>query len=498
MSIVLKNAAKVFNAHTVFENLTFALNTGEKVAIIGENGAGKSTLLRMLAEEEEELNAGSRTTDGYVRTVFVQQDFPIDLVGVDETSEDIIRKRGGESLLRNSKRVMQSLGLDEKFAKLPIRSLSGGQQKIVDLSMAFAEHTDYLFLDEPENHIDIFARQALILLMKEYDGGLVFVSHDQDLINSVTNRIVEVEDGKLQSYKGGYEFYLEEKARQEAGKKRAWESHARKVEQLDKLIKRMHQWVKMNPDLGAQLSSRKTQLERLKTNAPPKPKSHKRMRVSLEGVEKASSKRILLMDKLAIKRGDRYLVKGVSTSMFFGDKVAFVGRNGTGKTSLLKAITGELPYEGTLRVGERVKVGYFSQDTAESLDLSLTPLATLENIMGGQEHTLRGILARYLIDANHCTRPISTLSGGQKTRLRFCLLFAAKNDLLLLDEPTNHLDPVTWGIVAQAINDYEGTLILVSHDRVFIDQTVKSLWVIEGQHIKLFGGTLSEYLEEEL
>lgn len=497
MNIVLKNAGKSFNALPVLEQVSFSLNQGDKVAVIGENGAGKSTLLRLLADEEEP-SSGYRSTDGYVRIASVRQDFPIESVGADTTGEEFVLSRGSDSLLRNTKRNMKLFGLDEKALRLPLGSLSGGQQKIIDLSVAFAEYTDFVFLDEPENHIDIFARQALILLMKEYRGGLVFVSHDQDLINSVTNRIAEVEDGRLMVYKGSYEFYLEEKARQEAGKKRAWETHARKVEQLDKLIKRMHQWVKLNPDLGAQLRSRKTQLARLQEKAPPKPKKHKRISISLSEAGKKSSKRVLIAEGLTIRRGDRDLIWKASCALFYGDKVGFVGKNGSGKTSFLKAIMGEIPFDGTLRTGESVKVGYFSQSSADALDPDATPLEALEAATGYREQQLRSMLAQYLIGPDHCSKPIRTLSGGQKTRLRFCMLFAARYDLLLLDEPTNHLDPVTWGIVAQALMEFEGAVILVSHDRVFIDQTVKQLWVIEDQHIELFSGTLSEYLEEGL
>lgn len=497
MSITLKNAEKTYDSHVVLHDVSFSLNEGNKVVVIGENGAGKSTLLKLLLEENE-LTHGQRITGGYVTISFVGQEFPREVLERNITGEQYALERGGDSVLRITKRVMKEFGLGVDFLTLPLQSFSGGQRKIIDLSIAFAEHSDYLLLDEPENHIDIIARQSLIAMLNDYRGGLVFVSHDQNLINSVTNRIVEIEDGELTAYKGNYEFYLEEKARQEAGRKREWQTHQRKVEQLDKLIKRMRVWVQVNPDLGAQLRARKTQLRHLEEHAPKKPKVHKRAKISTNEIELNRSKRILLADHLSLRRGTTELFRDLSLSLFFGQKVTLIGRNGTGKTSFLKAVTGDVPYDGVLKVGVNVKVGYFSQEAADTLDPDKTPLDTLSYAYNAPEHQVRAMLARYLIDVNHCTRKIATLSGGQKTRLRFCLLFAAKPDLLLLDEPTNHLDPVTWDLLAQAINEYQGTLILVSHDRFFIDQVAKELWVVENGTIRLFRGTLSEYLQEEV
>jgi ATPase subunit of ABC transporter with duplicated ATPase domains len=352
-------------------------------------------------------------------------------------------------------------------------------------------------MDEPENHIDIFGRQIVIDMMKNFRGCLVFVSHDQDLINSVTNRIIEVVEEKLVSYTGTYDFYLEEKEKQRAAREREWKHHNQEVKRLDALVKRMREWVKKNPDLGRQLRARKTQLERLTDNAPRKPTTESRMKLSMYDVDQKRNKLIVRIEGFSLTLGDKKLFDRADAYMTFGQKVAIVGRNGTGKTALLKTIMGDfVPDSGSVRLGVDIAVGYFSQDNREALDEDKTPLQVLSDVINGPEYKLRSILSRFLIGENAYNRPIRTLSGGQKTRLRFCLLFNRPNELLLLDEPTNHLDNTSWDVLVQAVTEFNGTILMVSHDRVFIDQTATKLWTIEDSQIKGYVGTLTEYLSE--
>lgn len=493
MSISLKKVSKSYNSTVVLSDVSIALNIPEKIVLVGENGAGKTTILKICAGVED-ASAGSVFFDEYSKTCYIPQEFPVEECS-GMTGFDYVYLHGTDSLLRGVKRFLAEFELDVSVLDLPLESLSGGQQKILSLSVALAQRPQYLLVDEPENHLDIFARQTLISILKDYRGCVVFVSHDQELINSVTNRIVEVHDGTLSSYTGSYEFYLEHKARMEEGKARSWKTHEKKVDQLDKLIKRMREWVKKNPDLGAQLSARKTQLRQLQEKAPDKPKAQKRAKMNIVEVEKGS-KRMLLAEKLTIQLGDLNIIEDTDLVLFSGEKVAVIGRNGSGKSTFLKAIVGKVPiHSGKFKVADSIKVGYFSQDSLATLDPEKTPLEVISSVATGMpEHSQRALLARYLIGADICMRKIKTLSGGQKTRLRFCLLFAAKNDLLLLDEPTNHLDPVTWEILVEALKEYQGTLLMVSHDRMFIDQIDPRLWVVDNQDIYEHFGTLSEYL----
>lgn len=495
MSITLKKVSKIYNATTVLVDVSVSLNLGEKVALVGENGAGKTTLLKLCAGVEEPT-AGTVTRDDYTLTCYVPQEFPLEeYAGL--TGMEYITLFGDDKLLRAAKRLLGQFGAGESILDKELSHLSGGQQKILDLCTHFAQKPQYLLIDEPENHLDIFARQVLIELIKHYRGCVVFVSHDQELINSLTNRIVEVEGGALKSYTGSYEFYLEHKARMEEGKQRSWSAHEKKVDQLDKLIKRMREWAKKNPDLGRQVSARKTQLRKLQEAAPEKPKVQKQVSLVVGDVEQKHQKRMLVAHNLTVRLGEHNILWETDADLYFGEKIALVGRNGSGKSTFIKAILGSVPIaSGELKLGVNVKVGYFSQEATGNLNLDGTPLDVVSRVMKAPDHQVRSLLARYLIGADACMRKIGTLSGGEKTRLRFCLLFAANNDLLLLDEPTNHLDPVSWEILAEALKEYQGTVLMVSHDRMFIDQVTERLWVIKDRKITKYFGDLNQYLME--
>lgn len=493
MSISLKKVSKSYNSTVVLSDVTIALNPGEKIALVGDNGAGKTTVLKMCAGIED-ATSGQIFLDPHTRACFVPQEFPIEDFS-DMTGLDYVYAHGTENLLRGTKRVLTDFDFEEEKLDLPLDSMSGGQQKILSLAVAIAQRPQYLLIDEPENHLDIFARQSLIEIIKQYRGCVVFVSHDQELINSVTNRIVEISDGALNSYTGSYEFYLEHKARMEEGRAKSWKSHEKKVDQLDKLIKRMREWVKKNPDLGAQLRARKTQLRHLQDRKPEKPVFRKKAKISVESVGKGSN-RVLLTEDLEIQLGGQTIIEDSNLTVYRGDKVAVIGRNGSGKSTFLKAAIGEIqPTKGKIKLASNVKVGYFAQDALVVLDPEKTPLDVVSSVSTHlSEQGRRAMLARYLIGPDVCNRKIKTLSGGQKTRLRFCLIFASKNEVLILDEPTNHLDPITWEILVEALKEYQGTVLMVSHDRMFIDQIATRLFVVENQEVKEHFGSLNEYL----
>ncbi len=496
MSIVLKKISKTFGAVDVIENASLSLNLGEKIAVVGENGVGKTTLLKILAGKEESTT-GTVIHDEYSVAIYVAQEFPKNFIESGLSVKDYVDQHGGDKLGRGVTRILGDFDMDNDFLNLKLEHLSGGQKKILEIATAFAQKPQYLLIDEPENHIDIFGRQILIDMMQNFRGCLVFVSHDQDLINSVTNRIIEIDNGQLHSYLGTYEYYLEERKRQKEARIREYKRYEEEAVRLDILIKRMREWVKKNPDLGPMLRSKKTQLQRLHDNAPGRPNVGKSMKLSMGDVERKNKKRILQVEDFSLRLGSKTLFYKTNAYLFFGEKIGIVGRNGTGKSSFFKAILGELsPTEGQLKVGVGLNIGYFSQDHQEMLDDKKTPIQLLNDIVREPEHVLRSRLAQFLIDYNSCNRPVSTLSGGQKTRLRFCLLFNKKHDFLLLDEPTNHLDPISWDILIQAVQDFNGTVLLISHDRVFIDQVSTKLWIVEDRQINEYLRSLTEYLSE--
>ncbi len=490
-NLSVKNVVKIFGVKPVLSGVSLHLNPGDKVALVGENGAGKTTLLRILSGDEEPTK-GSVMTNERIPRLYMAQEFP---GHPEQVAGEFI---GGEKAHRAALRYLDELDIDPKILEMHTGLLSGGQKKMLQLVKAFVSKSPYLLLDEPENHLDYFAREWLITTLRNYRGCVVLVSHDQYVIDQVANKIVEIEDGKLTTFQGDYQFYLEEKARQVEGRYQEWQHMEREIERHRKMVIRMRQHAKRNSDVAGVYRNKVRQLERLVETQQERPRiERKKMKVNLADVERKSSKRILLLDNFSLKRGGRSLFYNTGAQLFFGEKVALLGRNGSGKTSLFKAIQGELEANGgNVRVGVNINVGYFSQEHTEELDEDSTPIEELNKVMNGGEQKVRSFLNNFLIDSTAASRSISTLSGGQKTRLRFAKLFSRDIDFLLLDEPTNHLDTMSWQVLVEALKRFTGTVLLVSHDRAFVDETVEKLWVIDKSTIKEFFGNLSEFLGE--
>lgn len=486
-----KNVTKVYSTKPVLDDINFNLNSGDKVALVGENGSGKTTLLRILAGEEE-VTKGTVIADERMPRVYMAQDFSGDF------GQTVAVFIGGEKVQRSALRHLEELGIPPSILNIKTELLSGGQKKIIQLIKALVSKSPYLLLDEPENHLDYFAREWLISSLQSYRGCVVFVSHDQYVIDQVANKIVEVQDGKITSFPGEYQFYLEEKARQLEGSYNEWHHMEREIERHKKMVIRMRQHAKRNSDVAGVYRNKVRQLERMVASQKDRPMlERKKMKVSLNDVERKTSKRILTLDDLTLKVGDKSLFRHTSSQLLFGDKVCLMGRNGSGKTSLLKVIQGEIePTSGTVRIGVNVSVGYFSQEHYEELDPKATPLEEISGVIKGGEQKARVILSKFLIDSTAACRPISTLSGGQKTRLQFAKLFSREIDFLLLDEPTNHLDTLSWQVLVEALKAFTGTVLLVSHDRAFVDEVVEKLWVIDNLVVNEFLGNLSEFLGE--
>ena len=485
-----KNIVKLYGNKIVLDGISINICEGDKIALVGENGAGKTTLLRILTDEDDSTE-GNIVVDGYMPRIYMAQEFSGNL---EETAASFL---GNEKIQRSALRFFKELDIAQKILGMKTGILSGGQKKILQLIKAFASKSPFLFLDEPENHLDYFTREWLIATLKTYRGAVMFVSHDQFVINQVANKIVELEDGKLTTFYGDYQSYLEEKSKQLQGRYQRWRQTEKEIERQRKMVLRMKDHAKINSDVAGIYRSRKKQLEKLIDSQGERPQlERKKIKIKISDVERKTRKRILSLEDLTLKFDDLSLFSHVSLQLLFGEKVCLFGRNGSGKTSLFKMVQGTLqPSAGIIKLGVNMNVGFFSQEYYEELDIQKTPFDEISGIVG-DEQKARATLSRFLIDKVAVDRPIATLSGGQKTRLRFAKLFSKENDFLLLDEPTNHIDTLSWQVLVDALKAFNGTLLLISHDRVFVDEVVEKLWVINNTTIQEFLGNLSEFLDE--
>lgn len=491
-NLSVKNVTKTFGAMPVLNDVTLSLSLGDKVVLVGENGAGKTTMMRILAGIEEPSKGFIISSERMPRA-YASQEFDENL---NQTASEFV---GGEKAQRTALRMLDELDMPESILSLQLKMMSGGQRKIMQLIKVLASKSPYLLLDEPENHLDYFAREWLVTTLKEYRGCIVFISHDQYVIDSVANKIVEIEDGTLKSYRGDYQFFLEEKGRQLKGRFQEWDHMCREIERHKKMVLKLRELAKKTSKVSGFYRNKKRKLNQLIENQTERPKlSRPKMRLNVDGVENKNSKRILQFVDLSLKLGDKSIFHRLGNQLFFGEKICLFGRNGSGKTSLINMIRGGLqPSSGSVNLGVNVEVGFFSQEHYEELDPNATPLEEIGKVSrSGGEQKARSILGSFLIDSTVASRKISTLSGGQKTRLRFAKLFARNVEFLILDEPTNHLDSLSWQVLLEAIKAFQGTVLLVSHDRAFVDEVVDKLWVINSSEIKTFYGNLSALLGE--
>ena len=486
-----KGVTKVYGSKSVFSNITLNLSPGDRVVLVGENGAGKTTLLRILAGIEEPTK-GTVTFSERMPRAYLAQEFDGDL---NQTGAQFI---GSEKAQRSAQRMLDELDMPASLLQLPMTLMSGGQKKVLQLIQAIVSKSPYLLLDEPENHLDYFAREWLINTLCEYRGCVVFVSHDQYVIDNVGNKIVEIQDGTLATYTGNYQFFLEEKSRQMNGRLNEWEHMRREILRHKKMVERLRPLAAVVKKVAGHYRNKKRKLAELIARQTAKPRIERpKMKLSVGDVDQKNNKRILQLVNVGLRLGDKTLFHNANAELFFGDKICLLGRNGSGKTSLIRMIQGKLsPDTGTIKIGINVEVGYFSQDHYEELDPDATPLEEIEMIVHGGEQRARSHLNNFLIDNTAATRSISTLSGGQRTRLRFAKLFARNVEFLVLDEPTNHLDTLSWQVLLEAIKAFRGTVLLVSHDRAFVDEAVEKLWVIDEAQIKEFLGNISAFLED--
>lgn len=530
--ISVQNLKVEFSAQTLFDNVSFVINKKDKIALVGKNGAGKSTLLKILAGIQSPSSGQvSRPTDiiiGYlpqtmnltddctakeeVRKAFSHVD-DIDRQ-IDELNEELANRTDYESesyqhlidklTHKNDLRTMYQsenyeadiektllgLGFERRDFDRPTHEFSGGWRMRIELAKILLQRPDVLLLDEPTNHLDIESIEWLETFLKTQSNMLVLVSHDKAFIDNVTNRTIEISCGKIYDYNVNYSHFIELRKERVEQQKRAYENQQKMIHDTEEFIEKF----RYKPTKSVQVQSRIKQLEkierieidevdnsRLRLKFPPSPRSGD-YPVIANGVSKSFGSHNVFHDcTFTIKRGE---------------KVAFVGKNGAGKSTLVKCIMNEIPFEGELKIGHNVKIGYFAQNQAMLLNGEITVRDTIDNVATGEIRTkINDILGAFMFGGDASDKKVKVLSGGERSRLAMIQLLLQPVNLLILDEPTNHLDIRTKDVLKDALKDFEGTVIVVSHDRDFLDGLVGKVYEFGNGVVKEHLCGIYEFLE---
>ena len=513
----------------ILDGLTFTVNSGERVGILGHNGCGKTTLFRILAgeigwDEGEVMVAPSKrlglisqipvypdgwTTEDVLRSahkrlyeisdrldelgLLMEHDqSPALLQKYDRLSDDF-RRLGGYDMDTARNRVANGLDIPAAMREQPFDSLSGGEKTRVNLARLILEDTDILLLDEPTNHLVLHATEWLEDYLLHFKGTVLSISHDRWFIDRIAQRCIEIVDGKAEFYSGGYSFYLEERQRRFEEKMRKYEKDQAKIEQLTRAAEQMHLWAFMGNDkLHKRAFSMEKRIEKL--SHTEKPTEQKKLSVKFRQREFEGDK-VLVMEGLSKSFGEKKLFSGLDLTVTGGERIALIGDNGTGKSTLVKLIMGdETPDAGYVYRGPAVRTAYLPQMVSFSVP-ERSAYDTMLYDCRCQPQEARDRLAAFGFRGEDVFTPVGTLSGGEKSRLRLCMLMGADINFLILDEPTNHLDIASREWMEDALSDYEQTLLFVSHDRYFIEKFATRIWALADGRITDFRGGYSEFCQ---
>lgn len=529
------NLTKYYAANKIFEHISFTVQTGERVGLIGQNGCGKTTLLKILMGTEEvqggEVSIRKNARLGCLEQIPVYDD-TVRALDVMESAFESVREikkqmrllekrmkqpetaglekvlqtygRLGEEYERNGgyesetriARVASGLQITDSLKNRGFNRLSGGERTRVMLAKLLLEEPDILLLDEPTNHLDLETIQWLEGFLREYKGTVLVISHDRWFLDHVVGKIIELEFDRANIYRGNYSYYTVEKERRFLIDYRNYVNQQKKIQRMERQIQRYRIWGEMR-DSEKMFKKAKELEKRLEKMGTPEKPVLENQRIRLRQTEaERSGKIVLKLKNISKSFGNKPLLEDVNLTVFYQDSVCVMGRNGTGKTTLLKMILGESePDSGTVTIGSRVKIGYLPQNAAfeEEESTVLEYFARLHNIPYGEA---RSQLAKTLFRNEQVNKKIGSLSGGEKSRLKLCSLTYAGVNLLILDEPTNHLDIESREVLEETLAEFDGTLLFVSHDRYFIDRLADRIVVIEDRGTHVVNGDYTYYAEE--
>ncbi len=530
--ISIQNLSVEFSSKSLFDNVSYVINKKDRIALVGKNGVGKSTMLKIIAGlqsptsgvvsvandivigylPQQMVLSDSRTLIEETRLAFeninrlkqqlddvnleLQQRTDYDSDGykalIDKMTHltEYVAMLGSENCEAEMEKTLIGLGFLRSDFNRPTSEFSGGWRMRVELAKLLLRRPNVLLLDEPTNHLDIESIQWLENFLKTKAEAVVLVSHDRAFIDNVTNRTIEISCGKIYDYSVNYSKFVELRKERVEQQMRAYQNQQKQIQDTEAFIERF----RYKATKSVQVQSRIKQLEKIERievdevdnsainlRFPPAPRSGD-YPVIAEGVAKSY--------------GDHLVFSGVDYTIKRGEKVAFVGKNGEGKSTMVKCIMNEIPFDGTLKIGHNVKIGYFAQNQAQLLDGEITVFDTIDHVAVGDIRTkIRDILGAFMFGGEASDKKVKVLSGGEKTRLAMIKLLLEPVNLLILDEPTNHLDMRTKDVLKQAIKDFTGTVIVVSHDRDFLDGLVEKVYEFGGGKVREHLGGIYDFLE---
>lgn len=558
ISITISNATLILGSHAIFRDLSWEIQHDQKIGLIGPNGAGKSSLLKMIVGEhapekggtvirakgvtvgylpqhpefEPNRTAISLALEGNPRVAEVEAELhrvesklgEPEVYGDSKKLERALDEQhklleefeslGGANYESHAREMLRGLGLPVSDFEKPVSALSGGQKKLIGLARLLLAKPSVLLLDEPDNHLDMPGKAFLEKLINAYDGAVVIISHDRYILDAVASHIAEIEDGKITTFIGNYTEYIVDKEERLARQEELFRVQQREIGRLETAIKRFAMWAKVYDNEKMAIKARSMQKRLDKMDKIEKPITERRkMNLELNGWRGSNqvlefvevSKNFLpqpsprfdfaAQTSRAAPLSAENILNNLNFLIRHGERVGLIGANGAGKSVLLRLILGkENPTSGEIKIGPSVKVGYYAQEH-ETLDFDQTVLDTVR--LGGNMSEGRAVsfLTRYLFTYRQATQRVGSLSGGERSRLQLALLVLSGANFLLLDEPTNNLDIASAEVLENALNDFNGTVLVISHDRYFLDRTVSRIFELKDSRIAEYTGGYSDYTE---
>ncbi|MDL2231645.1 ABC-F family ATP-binding cassette domain-containing protein [Porphyromonadaceae bacterium OttesenSCG-928-L07] len=530
--ISVNNVSVVFGGFYLLDSISFLIDKRDKIGLTGRNGAGKSTLLKMLAglqqPSEGNISKAGNVKIGYLPQTMLykdgntvrkeaekafaslfqlreelerlnnelaeREDYESDsyiklLDKISEKTEQLLI-RGENNIDAEVEVVLKGLGFTQADMERKCEEFSGGWRMRIELAKILLEKPDIFLLDEPTNHLDIESISWLESFLQSYPGAVVLVSHDRAFLDGVTKRTIEIFSGSVHDYKVSYTQYTELRKERIEQQLRAYQNQQKQIKDTEDFIERF----RYKATKAVQVQSRIKQLDKLERIEVDQ-EDTSRINIRFQPAVR-SGELVLTGRSLTKSYGEKLVLQDVDVDIQRGEKIAFVGKNGEGKSTLVKMIMNEIPYEGSLKIGHNVNIGYFAQNQADLLSANLTVLETVDHVAVGEiRKKMRDILGAFLFSGEDVDKKVEVLSGGERTRLAMVRLLLEPYNVLILDEPTNHLDMRTKDILKQALKDFEGTVIVVSHDRDFLNGLADKVYEFAHKNIKEYLGGVQDFLE---